>query len=299
MRTRSFTLPDGASTVAEWFGDDAAPGAGLVVFLPALGVNAEYYRGFAQAWAERGCRVAVIEMRGMKQSSVRDVKRHNFGFREVLNVDLPALAARLAAEVGDAPVYLAGHSLGGQFALLHASRASHRVDGVILVASGSNHFATTGSAWTNVKRWFGFRFIRATVRILGFFPGDKLGFGGRQPKNIMLDWSQEGLTGHYRVPGDPTDYNAAVAGFSKPVLIVSLSGDPLVPRSSADALAVKLAQSKVTQVELQTRDHGLKVFSHFRWVRQPAAVLDPIGRWTDAQTPRQTQDAAAAPSSSA
>ena len=282
MKSERLSLPDGASTVIEWFGDDATSGKGLVVFLPALGVNVEYYRGFAQAWAERGYRVAAIEMRGMKQSSVRDVKRNNFGYSEVLNVDLPVIVAKLAAEAGGAPVYLAGHSLGGQFALLYASRASHRLDGVILVAGGSNHFATVGSNWTKLKRWFGFRFIRFTAHVLGFFPGDKLGFGGRQPRNLMLDWSHEGLTGRYLVLGDPTDYNATIAGLCKPVLIVSLSGDPLVPRSSADALAAKLTQAKVTQVELQARDHGLKVFSHFKWVRQPLAVLDPIDRWTDA-----------------
>lgn len=286
MRSENVNLPDGSSTVVEWFGETPTPAKALVVFLPALGVNVEYYRSLCEAWAERGYRVAAIEMRGMKQSSARDVKRNNFGYKEVLNVDLPTLVAKLANGASGEPVYLAGHSLGGQFALLYASRATHRVDGVILVAGGSNHFASVGSGLAQLKRWLGFWFIRSVGRLLGFFPGDKLGFAGRQPLNIMLDWSKEGLTGRYQIIGDTADYNAALAGFSKPVLLVSLSGDPLVPRTSADVLARKLKQSKVTQIELQARDHGLKVFSHFKWVRQPKPVLDPVDNWIQAQAAR-------------
>lgn len=286
MRSQIYSLPDGASTVIEWFGEQHAPGKGLVIFLPALGVNVEYYRGLCDAWAQRGHRIAAIEMRGMKQSSVQDVKRHNFGYNEVLNVDLPALIATLANAAAAEPVYLAGHSLGGQFALLYASRAAHRIDGVILVAGGSNHFASLASWWAQRKRWFGFWSIRWLGRLLGFFPGDKLGFGGRQPLNLMLDWSREGLTGRYQVIGDKTDYNAALAGITTPVLLVSLSGDPLVPRSSADALAGKLKQARVTQIELQASDHGLKAFSHFKWVRQPQPVLDPVQAWMQAQAAR-------------
>jgi pimeloyl-ACP methyl ester carboxylesterase len=88
----------------------------------------------AVAWAARGYRVATVELRGGKQSSVKDVRAQNFGYNEVLNVDLASIVPRLRAEAAGRPLVLAGHSLGGQFALLYASRYPLEVDGVVLLA---------------------------------------------------------------------------------------------------------------------------------------------------------------------
>jgi predicted alpha/beta hydrolase len=279
MKTQELALPDGARTVIEWFDPSAQPARAVVLLVPAMGVNVAYYRGLGAAWAQRGYRVAAVEMRGMKQSSVRDVRRQNFGYKEVLNIDLAAQISSVAQEAGEQPLYLAGHSLGGQFALLAASRATEKIAGVIVLAGGSNHYAAMPSWYSRRKRHAGLCWVRLVNQLLGFFPGDKLGFGGRQPSSIIRDWSHEALTGRYRVDGDPTDYDAALNRLTRPVLLLSLSGDPLVPRTCADALARKLKQAHVTQVELQAHEHGLKAFSHFSWVKKPAPILDQIELW--------------------
>jgi len=277
--TQQVELPDGSHTVVEWFGNAVSSAKGLVVFLPALGVNVQYYRGFAAAWADRGYRVATVEMRGMKQSSVRDVKRENFGYNEVLNIDLATLIPVLIQGHEARPVYLAGHSLGAQFALLHASRYPKGLSGIIAFAGGSNYYATMPSACMRLKRHAGVRFVRLINRILGFFPGDKLGFAGRQPLNLMQDWTSEALTGRYHVIGDATDYNRAFETIDLPVLLLSLSGDTLVPRPCADFLANKLQGARVTQIELQARDYSLKAFSHFGWVKNPEILLEQVALW--------------------
>lgn len=273
MRSQTCTLPDGATTVVEWFDVEGAPAAGRVIFVPALGVHVAYYRGLCEAWARRGWQVAAIELRGMRQSSVQDVKRHNFGYREVVAHDLPWLAAEVARAAGPGPLVFAGHSLGGQFALMAASRVEQPPAGVVLVAGGSNHYRSLATPWARRRRWLGLQAVRATTRALGWFPGDTLGFGGRQPLNMMLDWTCEALTGRYAALGEREgDLNAALEALALPVLMVSLAHDRLVPRSSADALAAKLKRAAVTQLELPARDH-------FKWVRQPEIVLEPVQAW--------------------
>jgi predicted alpha/beta hydrolase len=277
---QQFDLPDGARTVVEWFGDVAASDQGVVIFLPALGVGVDYYRGLASAWAQRGYRVANIEMRGMKQSSVRDVKHHNFGYREVLNVDLATLIPALLQEASGHPIYLAGHSLGAQFALLYASRHPEKISGIIAIAGGSNYYASMPSWKTRVNRQLLLRLIRLVGQAFAFFPGDKLGFGGRQPLNLILDWTNEALTGRYRIIGDTTDYNAALGELKLPVMLLSLSGDSLVPLGCANFLAHKLKKATVKQVELQVGDVGMKALSHFGWAKKPGPVLDQVISWT-------------------
>ena len=282
MRSQTCVLPDGATTVVEWHDEAGGPAKGVVAFVPALGVNAAFYRGLGEAWARRGWRVAVIEMRGMKQSSVRDFRKNNFGYDEILSVDLPCLMKTLSDEAAGLPFFMAGHSLGGQFALLHAARgARHPVDGVVLIAGSSNHFATLGSWPKRLRRRAGFRVIRLVTALLGEFPGHKLGFGGRQPSRLMRDWSHEGLTGRYAALRDGTDLDGLLATAQLSVLALSLEGDALVPRTSAEALMKKLPRAKVTQLELRARDFGLNAFGHFSWVKGPEAVLAPVCDWLD------------------
>src|SRR5262245_53547425 len=234
----------------------------------------------AEAWAGLGYRVATVELRGGKQSSVKNVRAQNFGYNEILNVDLASIVPRIRAEAAGRPFLLAGHSLGGQFALLYASQHPSQVDAVVLLAGGSNYYGAMppGKRW---MRHLGLRTVRIIDQLLGFFPGDKLGFGGRQPFNMILDWTHEALTGKYLVRGDATDYNRKLEQLEVPVLLVSLEGDALVPRPSADYLARKLTRARVEQIEL--RADGEKAYHHFRWVKKPAAVLAAVDRWIDAQ----------------
>ena len=279
MLPQPFEIPDRTQTVVEWFGEKTTSEKGLVVFLPALGASVDFYRPMAEAGAALGYRVATVELRGGKQSSVKDVRANNFGYNEILNVDLASIVPTLRADAGDRPFLLAGHSLGGQFALLYASRHPSEVDAVVLLAGGSNYYGALPDK--RFTRHVQLRLVRTIDQVLRFFPGDKLGFGGRQPLNMILDWTHEALTGRYLVKGDATDYERVLAQLNLPVLIVSLDGDPLVPKPSADYLARKLSRARVAQIELHAEDG--KAYDHFRWVKKPAAVLAPVDQWIDAR----------------
>ena len=276
MKSQTFQFSDRTQTVIEWFGEETTTQKGLVVFLPALGASVDIYRSMAKAWAGLGYRIATVELRGGKQSSVKDVRAHNFGYNEILNSDLAAIVPRLRVEAAGQPLLLAGHSLGGQFALLYASRHPSEVDAVVLLAAGSNYYRAMPRG-QQFKRHVGLRAVRTIDQVLRFFPGDKLGFGGRQPLNMILDWTHEALTGRYRVTGDAEDYDRDLGQLKAPVLMISLQGDTLVPRPSADYLARKLTRAQVTQIELRAEDG--KAYHHFRWVTKPAPVLSQVDQW--------------------
>ena len=275
-RIESVELPDRQTTTIEWF-EPTQPAFATAGFLPALGVSRDYYRALGAAWAQQGWRAAIVEMRGMRHSSVRDVRRNDFGYHKIIEEDLPTIVGRIRD--GASQFFLAGHSLGGQFALLYAARYPRGIDGAIVVAGGSNYYGSMPPGPARWKRRAGIYAVRLVNGALGYFPGDMLRFGGRQPHGLMSDWSHEARTGKYRVEAD-ADYDASLSTLAIPVLIISVRDDPLVPRDSADFLVGKLARASVTQRDIDANGTGRA--RHFRWARQPHGIVGEISQWADA-----------------
>ena len=270
-RTIEIRSADDATTVVEAFGHDGPQ----VLFLPALGVPLHYYRPLLGRWAELGYRVYGLELRGMPQSSTADVRTHDFGYNHALALDIPAAVAAAGIET---PFLLAGHSLGGQLALLYA--AGHPVDvrAVVTIASGSTHHGAFASVRGRAKRRGQLALIRAITGTFGWFPGHLVGFGGRQPRTIMADWGHEGRTGRFVLAGSTADHEAQLAALALPVLMLSLDGDPIVPRVSSQHLGARLPAADRTAVHVGRIDGA--PFDHFRWARRtPDAVLGPVTAW--------------------
>ena len=273
MRSIAVAAPDGTTTVVEVYGTAGIP----VLFLPGLGVPIAYYAPFLSDWAERGYVIHALELRGMPQSSTTDVRRHDFGYAHALDVDIPAV---LAATGIPTPFVFAGHSLGGQLALLYAGRRLGDLSAVITIASGSSHPAALPTAGRRLHRRAQIGMIAGATRALGYFPGDRLGFGGRQPRTMMADWAHEARTGRYLLAGSGSDDEAGLAGIRQPVLMVTLDGDRLISPAAAALLGRRAAGAPRTELHLPRGDEA---FDHFRWARrQPAIVAEAVAAWLDA-----------------
>jgi predicted alpha/beta hydrolase len=272
-RTIPITARDGARTVVEAFGS-AGP---AVLFLPALGVPLHYYRPLLAEWAERGYRVFGLELRGMPQSSSADVRANDFGYVHALALDIPAAIDAAGLEP---PLLLAGHSLGGQLALLYAAAHPEQVRAVVTIASGSSHHGAFPTRAARAKRRGQMAVVRAVIGTLGWFPGHLLGFGGRQPRTMIADWSHEGRSGRFVIAGSTADHEAELAALDAPVLMLTLDGDRIVPRHSSDHLAARLLSARIDTVHVHRSRGDGAAFDHFRWARRtPRAVLDPVTAW--------------------
>ena len=105
---------DGVGHTATVFATARAD-APVVLCLPAMGAPADYYEPFAQAIAAAELANAVLlDLRGQGRSTARARNGHDFGYREILELDIPAAIARLRKVLGLRPLYAVGHSLGGQ-----------------------------------------------------------------------------------------------------------------------------------------------------------------------------------------
>jgi predicted alpha/beta hydrolase len=262
---------DGHVTQLEVFGDGPP-----LLFLPGLGVPISYYEPFLAELAEAGYRVHGLELRGMPHSSITNVRKTDFGYHHALAYDIPAALAALPG----APVALVGHSLGGQLALLYAASTPSFATPLIAIASGSSfHTSVTGRRKQRIRRRQAAA-IPLIARTLGYFPGDRLGFGGKQPVSMMRDWAFEAKHGRYELVGSDSDLEAGLAGVVNRILMITLEGDRLISPAAAALLAARLSSAALTTSHLDGEP-----FDHFRWARrQPAVVANCIAEWLSRRT---------------
>lgn len=277
-RETFYCAPDGASLTFHTYNAGASPGSPIFLCLPAMGVEAKYYLPLVGSLAATfRAPVALADFRGQGEN-LRRSRPSQFGYREILESDLPEIVARLSGLYPGRPLYIVGHSIGGQFATLLASRHARMIRGLVLLASGTAHYRS----WRGIQRWryYGFiQFIRVVTTILRRYPGSRLGFGGDQPLRFMMDWVAHATTGRYEPIGSRVPYEAGLRSVRLPVLSIAIAGDTVAPAAAVDELLGKLAIADIcrrTASGIQRHDPWKR---HFSWARAPEEMVTMIRDW--------------------
>lgn len=246
----------------------AGPLRAHLLWLPALGVPARHYLPLAEDLAGHGIAVWVHEWRGNGSSSVRASRHCDWGYAELLVVDIPASLRAVSAAARARPVWLGGHSLGGQLAILRAAMGAPGVGGLALVGSGIPWWRVFPERW---KVALAALLIPAVAGILGHFPGRRIGFGGREARGVMADWGRIARSGLFQVPGAGMDLEQACRALRLPITALVLADDWLAPRSALDALLAKAPDAPRQVQVLSAGELGVPA-DHFAWMKAPHAV---------------------------
>ncbi|QNE37427.1 alpha/beta hydrolase family protein [Leifsonia shinshuensis] len=249
--------------------DAATP---VIVFHPAMGVGWSYYRPLIDRLRRLGVIVVAADLRG------HDVRgRHSdSGFREIVEVDIPAIVAETRSRWPGHPIWLMGHSLGGQLSAVSAAHAALPISGLVLVAAGSAHFRAFPS-WRGIRNRLLAPCFAALTVVLGYWPGDRVGFGGRQPRRLLLDWAHLVRTGRYRSGETGREYDDDLRRAEQRVLLVGVVGDTLAPEGAIDELRRKMPRSRVTAVVRPAPPVGKD--PHFSWVRGDEGLARDVVEW--------------------
>jgi predicted alpha/beta hydrolase len=251
----------------------ATPHAALL-WLPALGVAARHYLPFAEALAERGIAVFVHEWRGHGSSNLRAGHTVDWGYRELLERDLPASARVIHEQFPSLPKIIGGHSLGGQLAACLLALQPQTAQRLWLVASGSPFWRI----FPQSRGWLlplAYRFLPWLADRMGSLPGRSIGFGGKEARGVMHDWTRTGLSGRYAGKDMATDLETALLHVQVEVDAVRLAEDWLVPAASLHFLLKKIQPSAVRIDTINPNQLGTRA-DHFAWMTQPYAVADAL-----------------------
>ena len=245
-----------------------------LLWLPALGVAARHYLPFAEALAARGIAVFVHEWRGHGSSSLRAGHDVDWGYRELLEHDLPASLGLIDQQFAALPKIVGGHSLGGQLAACLLALQPQTANRLWLIASGSPFWRI----FPRPRRWLlplAYRFLPWLTDRNGSLPGRSVGFGGKEARGVMRDWTRTGLSGRYTGKDMAIDLEAALVHVRVEVDAVRLADDWLVPAASLKFLLEKMQPSAIRVRVIDANQLGARA-DHFAWMKHPDAVADAL-----------------------
>lgn len=249
-----------------------------LLWLPALGVPARKYQRFAEQLAARGIAVGLHEWRGTGECGQRAGGGADWGYREWLLEDLPASAGALGEAFPHAPLLIGGHSIGGQMALLGAALGLP-AQGLLVIASGVPHWRLFPRLRHRMAVGGFGAALPLLTRAVGHYPGQRLGFAGREAGQLMRDWAGTVRRGHYGgLRGLPEDLQARLAGVDAPILGLRYARDWLVPQASLDALLDATSSRAIERHTFDDAATGTRA-DHFAWMREPAATSALVADW--------------------
>lgn len=264
--TMHFLLPEGAVKAA-------------VYWLPALGVGVRPNERFASALASQGIAMAIHEWRGLGTSDVRAGRRKNWSYYELLKLDIPAGSELARHRLRGVPWLIGGHSLGAQLALLYAAQQPQLFAGTWVVASGQPWWRTFSGmpALLLLGAAYG---IGPLTAACGYFPGQRLGFAGREARGLMRDWAATVRNGRYKMLSIEQDLTPALKSYRGAVAAVRMQDDRFVPAASLEHLQNLTPQAAWQTHVLDKHDFGTQRADHFSWLRDPGPVATRLTAWT-------------------
>ncbi len=257
-----------------------------LLWLPALGVAARHYLPFAEALAARGIAVFVHEWRGHGSSSLRAGRTADWGYRELLEYDLPASTRAVHERFSSLPKIVGGHSLGGQLAACLLALRPDAAQRLWLVATGAPFWRI----FPHPRGWLlplAYRFLAWLADRNGSLPGRSIGFGGREARGVIRDWTRSGLSGRYAGKDMAADLETTLTGVRAEVDAVLFTDDWLVPVASLRFLTGKMRPAAIRVETLDAAQLGNRSdhfrsdhfrADHFSWMKLPDAVAAALVR---------------------
>lgn len=268
-------MGDGASVEQSLYAPASAAKNTCLVLLPALGVAASYYTGFARALADSGFTVALADHRGGPGGSVRAKEGGDFGYGTLVD-DLCCMLTDLRARLPGTDVIPFGHSLGAQVIVAAANRHPQAFTRMVLVAS-STPWVGAFPLKAALKIRVGAA-VSVIGRVIGHYPGALVGFGGDEAKTLMQDWATFALRG--TLPGQERAH-AVPSAAGKRVLSLSVEDDWMTPPRAVDHLLSFLPGATIERGVVGGRELERRYRDHIRWLKQPDAVVARVARWVE------------------
>jgi len=236
----------------------------VAIVVPAMGTTASFYQPFAEALVTSGFTVLSPELPGTGASQPRPSREIDYGYRDLVETYLPEIVDSAQQAARGAPVILIGHSLGSQIGTLAVASGTIKIDALVTIAGGNIHYRNWDGAGA-AKVLFASTLFSLLTQVLGYLPGQYVGFGGPQARTLIREWSKIIRTGSFSHIADVSAYSGGTL-----MLAIGIEGDTFAPEKSVSTLA------EILDGDVEMMPKTWKGNPHSSWARNPGEIVSRI-----------------------
>ena len=258
---------------------EAEEARGVVVLSSATAVPRRFYRHFARRLRASGYSCITYDYRGVAGSRPAQLRGFHARMRDWGLLDQSGVVLWAKEELaGDLPLFLVGHSVGGQLAGM--VDRPELVAGMVTFSSQLGYWRLQGGEQKAVVFFHTHLTMPVLSRVFGYVPWRH--FGGEDlPAGVAREWSRWCRDPAYLL-GDDSLPLSRFQEFSAPVLAYSFADDKWGTRRSVDGLMK--AYPNVERRHVVPAEAGVGSIGHFGFFREPAAPLwDDVVDWIDSK----------------
>lgn len=248
---------------------DAAPATRRgrsVIVGPATAVAQTYYFKFCAYLAEQGFDVLTFDYRSVGQSKLRPIREYaDIGFSDWAEHDYPAVIEYMHTAFSGQPLYIVGHSVGGW--MPGATRASHRIDGLLGIAALSAYWPLMARPHRYGHWLIWNTLVPATTKLLGYWPG-WAGLKHDLPATLGREFAQWAQLPGFLFDAPQFDARGNAARFTGHLHLYQIADDAWGTPEAVSALQAHYPNAASNVMEtLQPADFGAKAIGHLDFFR--------------------------------
>ncbi len=172
----------------------------------------------------------------------------------------------LKVRLPDRPLFVVGHSLGGQLIGMIPNR--DLIDGVVMVASGSGYWRDTAQNTPRTSLLMFHLLVPPLTALFGYFPGKTLRVIGNLPRGVIGQWRRWCLHPEYMIGVEGDSVRADFATLKTPMLLLSFTDDELMSAVSTESLHRFYANASIEHQRIAPSDLGVVRIGHFGFFRR-------------------------------
>lgn len=275
----TITTKDGIILKGTLFTPKQVPKA-LVQINPGTATKTSFYIPYAKFLVENGYSVFLWNYRGFCESrDGQSLAKKDYRFSDIGRFDIPAVTGYLKDLYPKLPLYVVGHSAGGQ--QIGLSENNHLIDGLVAIAVSVGYYGFMPWHYRVQAYFFFYLFGPLATLLTGYVPAKRFGFMEDLPRKIVREWGEWCarrdflFDGKFRGRTIPTGNYEALPF---PVEVFTATDDTISNRRSVPVFWDHVKSQKGIRFHwYDPKDLGRKEIGHFGYFRQENK--DPI--WTE------------------
>lgn len=238
----------------------------VVIIAGAMGVGQQCYEKFARFLCEQGRTVLTFDYFGTGASLHTPLGDCDTTISEWGREDCDSVIGYARGQYPDLPIQWIGHSVGGQ--LLGLVPQVNSLERVITVACGSGYWRQNSPPTKRLAWLLWYAVAPLSVRLLGYFPGSRLGIVGDLPGGVMRQWRRWCLNPEYMIGAEDEDTRAQYAKVTVPITSVAFTDDEMMSRHNVDSLHSFYRNAPRTMLRIEPAELGEQSIGHLGWFRE-------------------------------